>query len=198
MNEHVTAPDESEPLDLTSSDELLRLLHRHHGNRKHPDIDPLLLRTRYGKVNTLVVQAPARKVPALIAALLAPEPKHEPDPPVIEPEMPDPPRRIFISAIRDATLAYFGITYNEFISESRRSVLVRPRHIAFYLAKELTPRSMPDIGRRLGGGWDHSTILNGIRRIKDRLPHEEKLRADVEAVRKLAIAADPMLAGGGE
>src|SRR5208282_2515025 len=55
-------------------------------------------------------------------------------------------------------------------------------HIAMYLAKELTPRSLPDIGRRIGGR-DHTTVLHGVRKIAALIKRDPNLAAEVATIR---------------
>ena len=70
-------------------------------------------------------------------------------------------------------------------TERRTRAVARPRQIAMWLCKQLTTRSLPDIGRRFGGR-DHTTVLHAVRRIEELRAIEPPLAADVEAlVRKL-------------
>jgi hypothetical protein len=69
-----------------------------------------------------------------------------------------------ISVIQEAAMLHFGLTRAELISERRTRDIVVPRQIAMYLAKILTPRSLPEIGRRFGGK-DHTTVLSAVRKI---------------------------------
>jgi chromosomal replication initiation ATPase DnaA len=58
----------------------------------------------------------------------------------------------------------YKVSRTDLLSTRRSAYIVRPRHIAMYLAKKLTLRSYPEIGRQLGGR-DHSTIIHGARKI---------------------------------
>jgi hypothetical protein len=60
--------------------------------------------------------------------------------------------------------AFYLVQRADLLSPSREARFVRPRQIAMYLAKKLTSRSLPDIGRRLGGR-DHTTVLHAVRKI---------------------------------
>lgn len=82
--------------------------------------------------------------------------------PVTSP-VPDP--RIMVADIQAAVARHFGITVIDLISERRAVAIARPRQIAMYLAKRLTLRSLPDIGRRFGDR-DHSTVIHAVRRIE--------------------------------
>lgn len=71
-----------------------------------------------------------------------------------------------IEDIKREICEYFDITRMELVSPRRNVMSVRCRHIAMLMCKRFTGRSLPEIGRRLGGR-DHSTILHGIRRIEE-------------------------------
>ena len=85
--------------------------------------------------------------------------------------------------IQKAVAAYFSITTDDLVSKSRTKTLVRPRHVAMYLAKTMTTRSFPDIGRRFGGR-DHSTVIHAVSKISAALPSDAALADDVEAIRR--------------
>jgi len=69
------------------------------------------------------------------------------------------------------------------VSPARNKELVQPRQVAMYLIRQETDASLPEIGNLLGGR-DHTTVLHGIERIKDRLESEEQLRREVMSVRE--------------
>lgn len=93
------------------------------------------------------------------------------------------PRKILISQIQRSVAAHFGIKVTDLISARRTRDLIIPRHIAIYLAKEMTPRSLPAIGRAFGGR-DHTTALNAIRNTRARLElGDPEVTAAVAAVR---------------
>lgn len=87
-----------------------------------------------------------------------------------------------VEHVIQATAEYFTISKNDLLSARRTADIARPRQIAMYLAKKLSLKSLPEIGRRLGGR-DHTTILHGVRRIEDLLPHDENLRRDVATIK---------------
>lgn len=60
--------------------------------------------------------------------------------------------------------AYYGVTTLDVLSDRRTANIVRPRQVAMYLAKTLTTRSLPEIGRRFGGR-DHTTVLHAVRKV---------------------------------
>lgn len=75
-------------------------------------------------------------------------------------------RRVTIDEIQRAVSSHFEVKQVELISERRAVAIARPRQIAMYLAKRLTTRSLPEIGRKFGGR-DHSTVIHAVRRIED-------------------------------
>ena len=89
-------------------------------------------------------------------------------------------RRISIDEIQTRVAEHYCIRKAEMVSARRAREVARPRQIAMYLSKQLTPKSLPDIGRRFGGR-DHTTVIHAVRQI-------EKLRAsdpDMDAAIRL-------------
>ncbi|MCJ8157450.1 chromosomal replication initiator protein DnaA [Sphingomonas sp. LaA6.9] len=78
-------------------------------------------------------------------------------------------RRVTIDEIQRRVCQHFDIRQNDMVSARRARAIARPRQIAMYLAKRMTPRSLPEIGRKFGGR-DHTTVIHAVRQI-------EKLRA---------------------
>ena len=74
-------------------------------------------------------------------------------------------KRVTIDEIQRVVSTYFDLKPIELISARRARVVARPRQIAMYLAKRLTTRSLPEIGRKFGGR-DHSTVIHAVRRIE--------------------------------
>ena len=95
-----------------------------------------------------------------------------------------PARRVRIEDIQKVVARFYKITKDDMISARRTSNVVRPRQIAIYLAKILTLRSLPEIGRRFGGR-DHTTILHAVRKIEDLMGKDEAMENDVSTLKKL-------------
>ena len=94
-------------------------------------------------------------------------------------------RRITVDEIQKATAEHFALKQADLLSERRTRAVARPRQLAMFLAKTLTTRSYPDIGRRFGGR-DHTTVLHAVRRIEALRAEDPAIAADIEAVtRKL-------------
>ena len=66
----------------------------------------------------------------------------------------------------------------------RQREVARPRQVAMYLSKQLTPRSLPEIGRRFGGR-DHTTIMHGIRKIEELMGSDRQIAEDIDLLRRL-------------
>ena len=87
-------------------------------------------------------------------------------------------RRITIDEIQRKVSDHFRIRHAEMLSARRASEVARPRQVAMYLAKQLTPRSLPEIGRRFGGR-DHTTVIHAVRQIEKLRAADAELDADV-------------------
>jgi chromosomal replication initiation ATPase DnaA len=87
-----------------------------------------------------------------------------------------------IGAILGACAVFYGVPISSLFADQRTLDIVKARHIAMYLAKELTPRSLPDIGRRMGGK-DHTTVLHGVRKIAALIKTDPNLAAEVATIR---------------
>ncbi len=70
------------------------------------------------------------------------------------------------------------------MSNRRTRVIVKPRQVAMYLSKTMTPRSFPEIGRRFGGR-DHTTVLHAVRKIEEMIAADQKLSHEIELLRRL-------------
>lgn len=94
------------------------------------------------------------------------------------------PRRIRIEGIQRLVAKHFNVTKQELISARRTRSVVRPRQISMYLAKTMTDRSFPDIGRRFGGR-DHTTVLHAVRKIERLISEDPGLANEVAMLRRL-------------
>lgn len=94
------------------------------------------------------------------------------------------PRRIKIDDILRVISRHYGVTRGDILSERRNRSIVLPRQVGMYLAKRLTARSLPEIGRRFGGR-DHTTVLHAIRKIEKELSGNQTLREDLGILERL-------------
>lgn len=108
------------------------------------------------------------------------------------------PPRILISDIQKAVARHYDIPLAEMTSARRARRIARPRQVAMYLAKRLTPRSMPEIGRRFGNR-DHTTVIHGVFVTGERMQTDPDLARDIQILTaQLAPhAASPSPAQGG-
>ena len=96
-------------------------------------------------------------------------------------------RRVTIEEIQDRVAGHFRLGRDEMLSTRRARSVARPRQIAMYLAKSLTPRSLPDIGRRFGR--DHTTVLHAVRTVERLRREDGELDADVRRLTRELEAA---------
>lgn len=94
------------------------------------------------------------------------------------------PRRVRIEDIQRVVSRHFNVSKSDLLSSRRTRTIVRPRQIAMYLAKAMTPRSLPEIGRRFGGR-DHTTVLHAVRKIEELIAGDRSLGDEVELLRKM-------------
>ena len=76
------------------------------------------------------------------------------------------------------------VSRQDLVSARRTKVIVRPRQIAMYLSKTLTPRSLPEIGRRFGNR-DHTTVLHAVRKVEDLITKDTQMAEDIETLKRL-------------
>ena len=91
-----------------------------------------------------------------------------------------PKPRPLVAEIQAAVCHVFEIDLIEMRSARRSLVVARPRQVAMYLAKKLTLRSLPEIGRMFGDR-DHSTVIHAVRRIADLMQSDAELSANIAA-----------------
>jgi chromosomal replication initiator protein len=94
------------------------------------------------------------------------------------------PRRIKIEDILRIISRHFGVSKGDLLSQRRHRSVVWPRQIGMYLAKQLTARSLPEIGRRFGNR-DHTTVLHAIRKIEGELAGNPRLKEELEELKRL-------------
>lgn len=94
------------------------------------------------------------------------------------------PRRIKIEDILRIISRHFGVSKHDLLSQRRHRSVVWPRQIGMYLAKQLTHRSLPEIGRRFGNR-DHTTVLHAIRKIEGVIAGDAGLRDEIDELKKL-------------
>ncbi|HYA81111.1 MAG TPA: chromosomal replication initiator protein DnaA [Methylocystis sp.] len=94
------------------------------------------------------------------------------------------PKRVKIEDIQRLVANHYSVSRNDILSARRTANVVRPRQIAMYLAKVLTPRSLPEIGRRFGGR-DHTTVLHAVRKIEQLVATDRQVAEVIELLKRV-------------
>lgn len=145
---------------MKASERLLASLRRHHGESEPAVVVP--------------VPEPPKLLPPIPNAVIAGACKIA-FPPIIMNQ---------VEAIQRAVIQeYPGITMADLKSARRTAKVVGARQVAMYLAKTLTGRSLPEVGRRFGGR-DHTTVLHAVRKIEGLLVKDAELAARVDRIKE--------------
>lgn len=97
---------------------------------------------------------------------------------------PQEPKRVKIEDIQRVVARQYNVSRSDLLSSRRTANVVRPRQIAMYLAKTLTLRSLPEIGRRFGGR-DHTTVLHAVRKIENLVGNDTVLAEEIEVLKRM-------------
>ena len=93
-------------------------------------------------------------------------------------------RRVTIEEIQKKVAEHYNVKLADMHSPRRARAVARPRQVAMYLAKQLTTRSLPEIGRKFGGR-DHTTVIHAVRKIEELRGGDATLSEDVELLKRL-------------
>jgi len=93
-------------------------------------------------------------------------------------------RRVTIEDIQKRVAEHFNIRTSDMHSARRARSVARPRQVAMYLAKQLTTRSLPEIGRKFGGR-DHTTVMHAVRKVDELRERDASFAEDVELLRRM-------------
>ncbi len=96
---------------------------------------------------------------------------------------PAEPKRVRIEDIQRVVARHYNVSRADLLSSRRTANVVRPRQVAMYLAKILTLRSLPEIGRRFGGR-DHTTVLHAVRKIEALSGNDTVFAEEIEALKR--------------
>ena len=96
---------------------------------------------------------------------------------------PQEPKRVKIEDIQRIVARQYNVSRSDLLSSRRTANVVRPRQVAMYLAKTLTLRSLPEIGRRFGGR-DHTTVLHAVRKIEGLVSNDLALSEEIEILKR--------------
>ena len=94
------------------------------------------------------------------------------------------PKRVKIEDIQKLVANHYSVSRADILSSRRTAVVVKPRQVAMFLAKTLTMRSLPEIGRRFGGR-DHTTVLHAVRKIEALSANDGTLRDELEFLKRM-------------
>jgi chromosomal replication initiator protein len=93
-------------------------------------------------------------------------------------------RRVTIEEIQKKVAEHYSIRLTDMSSARRARAVARPRQVAMYLAKQLTSRSLPEIGRKFGNR-DHTTVMHAVSRVTELMERDGTFAEDVELLRRL-------------
>ncbi|MBN2629229.1 MAG: chromosomal replication initiator protein DnaA [Rhodobacteraceae bacterium] len=93
-------------------------------------------------------------------------------------------KRLTIEEIQRKVAEHYNVRLSDMIGPKRLRTIARPRQVAMYLSKQMTSRSLPEIGRRFGGR-DHTTIMHGIRKIEELMAADGQMADDVQLLKRL-------------
>jgi chromosomal replication initiator protein len=96
-------------------------------------------------------------------------------------------KKLTIDEIQRKVAEHYRLKMTDLLSARRAREVARPRQVAMYLAKKLTPRSLPEIGRRFGGR-DHTTVMHAVKRIEELRVTDREIDADVSHLTRLLDA----------
>lgn len=94
------------------------------------------------------------------------------------------PKRVKVEEILKLVSSHYNVSRQDILSSRRTAVVVKPRQVAMYLAKTLTLRSLPEIGRRFGGR-DHTTVLHAVRKIETLADKDLTLREEIALLKRM-------------
>ncbi len=95
-------------------------------------------------------------------------------------------RRVTIDEIQRKVAEHYALKLVDLLSERRARQVARPRQVAMYLCKKLTPRSLPEIGRKFGGR-DHTTVMHAVKKIEELMSEDVSFKDEVELVRRSLV-----------
>tara|TARA_B100001093_G_scaffold413138_1_gene402968 strand:- start:47 stop:814 length:768 start_codon:yes stop_codon:yes gene_type:complete len=95
-------------------------------------------------------------------------------------------RVITVDKIQNIVSNYFNIGLSEMLSQRRSRPLARPRQIAMYLAKKMTTRSLPEIGRRFANR-DHTTVIHAVKTITRLSEQDDEMKRNISQIKSLLL-----------
>ena len=95
-------------------------------------------------------------------------------------------RVITVDKIQNTVSNYFNISLSEMLSQRRSRPLARPRQVAMYLAKKMTTRSLPEIGRRFANR-DHTTVIHAVKTITRLSEQDDEMKKNINQIKNLLL-----------
>jgi len=92
-------------------------------------------------------------------------------------------RRVTIDEIQRKVAEHFNMRVSDMHSERRARAVARPRQVAMFLAKSLTSRSLPEIGKKFGGR-DHTTVMHAVKKVEELMASDHSFAEDIELLRR--------------
>ena len=92
-------------------------------------------------------------------------------------------RKLTIEEIQRKVAEHYNVRLSDLIGPKRLRAIARPRQVAMYLSKQMTHRSLPEIGKRFGGR-DHTTIMHGVRKIEELMATDSQLSDDLQLLKR--------------
>lgn len=96
-------------------------------------------------------------------------------------------RRLTVDEIQRKVAEHYNVKIADMHSPKRSRTVVRPRQVAMFLAKTMTSKSLPDIGRKFGGR-DHTTVMHAIKKVEELYESDSSFREDVDLLKKMLEA----------
>jgi chromosomal replication initiator protein len=105
---------------------------------------------------------------------------------VLKDTLPSDDRRISIETIQRAVAERYNCRFADMMSRKRTKQVAYPRQVAMFLARELTPHSLSEIGAAFGGK-DHTTIIHAYDKIEEKIITDLALQAEIQTIRKALL-----------
>ena len=93
---------------------------------------------------------------------------------------------ITVDKIQNVVSNFFNIALSEMLSQRRSRPLARPRQVAMYLAKKMTTRSLPEIGRRFANR-DHTTVIHAVKTITRLSEQDDEMKKNINQIKSLLL-----------
>jgi chromosomal replication initiator protein len=90
---------------------------------------------------------------------------------------------ITLESLTKTVAAHYRLTLQDILASTRLRTIARPRQVAMFMAKELTPLSLPEIGKYYGGK-DHTTVMYAVRKIRQIMDHDPDFAEDMQTLRQ--------------